>query len=96
MATATPKLGYERNTLIYTMAKTKNLLIGDTIVSECLKFKQPDKQLSQLEKAITEPSLRKLFNDIAEMVDEELRKNAPQSKLSKLFGFMSGDSKKNK
>ena len=96
LATATPKQGYEWNMLLYTMAKTKNLLIRDTIVSECLKFKQPDKQLSQLEKAITEPSLRKPFNDIAAIVDEELRKNAPQSKLGKLFGFMSGDSKKNK
>ena len=96
LATTTPKQGYEWNMLLYTMSKTKNLLIRDTIVSECLKFKQPDKQLSQLEKAITEPSLRKPFNDIAAIVDEELRNNAPQSKLGKLFGFMSGDSKKNK
>ena len=92
----TPKQGYEWNMLLYTMAKTKNLLIRDVIVSECLKFRQPDKQLSQLEKSITEPSLRKPFNDIATIVDEEMRKNAPQSKLGKLFGFMSGDSKKNK
>ena len=96
LATTTPKQGYEWNMLLYTMSKTKNLLIRDTIVSECLKFKQPDKQLSQLEKAITEPSLRKPFNDIAAIVDEELRNNAPQSRLGKLFGFMSGDSKKNK
>ena len=96
LATTTPKQGYEWNMLLYTMSKTKNLLIRDTIVSECLKFKHPDKQLSQLEKAITEPSLRKPFNDIAVIVDEELRNNAPQSKLGKLFGFMSGDSKKNK
>lgn len=96
LATSTPKQSYEWNMLLYTMAKTKSALIRDTIVSECLKFKQPDKQLTQLEKAITEPSLREPFNDIATIVDEEIRKNAPQSKLGKLFGFMSGDSKKNK
>ena len=96
LATTTPKQGYEWNMLLYTMAKTKNLVIRDTIVSECLRFKQPEKQLSQLEKSITETSLRKPFNDIATIVDEEMRKNAPQSKLGKLFGFMSGDSKKNK
>lgn len=96
LETTTPKQGYEWNMLLYTMVKTKNLVIRDTIVSECLKFRQPDKQLSQLEKSITETSLRKPFNDIATIVDEEMRKNAPQSKLGKLFGFMSGDSKKNK
>lgn len=96
LAMATPKQGFEWNMLLYTMAKTKNLLIRDVIVSECLKFRQPDKQLSQLEKSITEPSLRKSFNDIATIVDEEMRKNAPHSKLGKWFGFMSGDSKKNK
>ena len=96
MATTTPKQGYEWNMLLYTMVKAKSLVIRDTIVSECLRFKQPEKQLSQLEKSITETSLRKPFNDIATIVDEEMRKNAPQSKLGKLFGFMSGDSKKNK
>lgn len=96
LAATTPKQGYEWNMLLYTMVKTKNLVIRDTIVSECLRFKQPEKQLSQLEKSITETSLRKPFNDIATIVDEEMRKNAPQSKLGKLFGFMSGDSKKNK
>lgn len=96
LAMTTPKQGYEWNMLLYTMVETRNRLIRDTIISECLKFKQPDKQLSQLEKAITEPSLRKSFNNIAVIVDEELRKNAPQSKLSKLFGFMSSDSRKNK
>lgn len=96
LATTTPKQGYEWNMLLYTMAKTKNLVIRGTIVSECLRFKQPEKQLSQLEKSITETSLRKPFNDIATIVDEEMRKNAPKSKLGKLFGFMSGDSKKNK
>lgn len=96
LATTTPKQGYEWNMLLYTMVKAKSLVIRDTIVSECLRFKQPEKQLSQLEKSITETSLRKPFNDIATIVDEEMRKNAPQSKLGKLFGFMSGDSKKNK
>ncbi len=96
LAATTPKQGYEWNMLLYTMVKTKNLVIRDTIVSECLRFKQPEKQLSQLEKSITETSLRKPFNDIATIVDKEMRKNAPQSKLGKLFGFMSGDSKKNK
>lgn len=93
LATTTPKQGYEWNMLLYTMVKAKSLVIRDTIVSECLRFKQPEKQLSQLEKSITETSLRKPFNDIATIVDEEMRKNAPQSKLGKLFGFMSGDSK---
>jgi hypothetical protein len=96
LATTTPKQGYEWNMLLYTMVKAKSLVIRDTIASECLRFKQPEKQLSQLEKSITETSLRKPFNDIATIVDEEMRKNAPQSKLGKLFGFMSGDSKKNK
>lgn len=93
LVSTTPKHGYEWNILLYVEAKTKNLIIRDTIVSECLKFKQPEKHLVQLERAITEPSLRKPFNEISTIVDEEVQKNAPQSKLGKLFGFMSGDSK---
>lgn len=96
LVSTTPKQGYEWNMLLYVKANSKNLIIRDTIVSECLKFKQPEKQLALLEKAITEPSLRKPFNEIATIVDEEVRKNAPQSKLGKLFGFRSGDSKWNK
>ena len=96
LVSTTPKQGHEWSMLLYVKANSKNLIIRDTIISECLKFKQPEKQMAQLEKAITEPSLRKPFNEIATIVDEEVRKNAPQSKLGKLFGFRSGDSKWNK
>lgn len=93
LVSTTPRQGYEWTMLLHVRAKSRNLIIRDTIVSECLEFKHPEKQLAQLEKAITEPSLRRSFNEIAMMVDEEVRKNAPQSKLGKLFGFKSGDSK---
>lgn len=96
LAVTTPKQGYEWNILLYTMAKAKNNFIREAIVSECLKFRQPDKKLSQLEKTITEPSLRRLFDDIAAIVDGEMRKHASQTGLGRLFGFMSGNSKKNR
>lgn len=93
LSTATPKRQYEWSTLLYVMAKKPNFTLRDTIISKILEFKQPGKLLSRLEESISEPSLIPHFDEIAAIVDEELERNQPQSKLGKLFGFMS---KKNK
>lgn len=92
----TPRDSFYWNMLLYTMVKNKSTIIKELIVSECLAARQPQRLLAQLGKAISEPSLTRYFDAVADMVEERLSQDEPKSKMSKLFNSLFGDFSRDK